>query len=177
MKNSNFSSEFPVDFESCGEGSGDGGQKLRGLVLGVGNSLKGDDGAGPLLCELLEEHPVSGWEAVDGGASPENVLRHVRERRPPLVLVVDAAHLELAPGEMRFVDKERMATMGLMSTHHLPMSFLMEELERDVERVIFLGVQPGTMEFCEPVGEPIRKAVYRVRDGLATGLSDIPWLE
>lgn len=153
------------------------GSALRGVVLAVGNSLKGDDGAGPLLCELLEQNPVSGWEAIDGGSAPENVLHHVRALRPPLVLVVDAAHMELPVGTLRFVAKERMGELALMSTHHLPVSFLMEELERDVERVIFLGVQPGTVEFCDPVSEPVRQAVEHVRDGLDTGLADIVWLE
>ena len=37
-------------------------QKLRGssvLIVGIGNSLKGDDGAGPVVCERLKDFRIS----------------------------------------------------------------------------------------------------------------------
>ena len=39
------------------------------VILTVGNSLMGDDGAGPLLAELLESEPAPGWAVIDGGSA------------------------------------------------------------------------------------------------------------
>ncbi|MDR2503491.1 MAG: hydrogenase maturation peptidase HycI [Deltaproteobacteria bacterium] len=150
--------------------------KATDVVLTVGNSLMGDDGAGPLLAEIIEREPVPGWVVIDGGAMPENVIRHVRALAPRRVLIVDAAEIGVAPGGLRFVEKEQIAEMFAMSTHNMPLSFIMDELERDVEDVVFLGVQPEAVEFCRPISEAVRQAVRRIHKGLAQGLSDIPWL-
>ena len=146
------------------------------LVLTVGNSLMGDDGAGPLLCERLEAAPVPGWTVIDGGSMPENVTYAVKAMKPQRLLIVDVAALGLAPGEMRFVDKERIRAMGMASTHNMPLSFIMDELEQEIEQVVFLGIQPQEVGFCLPVTDAVQQAVDRIHAGLADGLADIPWL-
>ena len=146
------------------------------VVLTVGNSLMGDDGAGPLLCERMEATPVPGWTVVDGGSMPENVTYSVKAMKPQRLLIVDVATLGLAPGEMRFVDKERIRAMGIASTHNLPLSFIMDELEQEIEQVVFLGIQPQEVGFCLPVTDAVQQAVERIHVGLAQGLTDIPWL-
>ena len=42
------------------------------VVFTVGNSLRGDDGAGSLLAELLQAEPAPDWVVIDGGSAPEN---------------------------------------------------------------------------------------------------------
>lgn len=34
------------------------------LVIGIGNPLRGDDGAGPMLCRLLKQHHLQGVECI-----------------------------------------------------------------------------------------------------------------
>ena len=150
--------------------------KACNVVLTVGNSLMGDDGAGPLLCERMEATPVPGWTVIDGGSMPENVTYAVKAMKPQRLLIVDVATLGLAPGEMRFVDKERIRAMGIASTHNLPLSFIMDELEQEIKQVVFLGIQPQEVGFCLPVTDAVHKAVERIHVGLAQGLTDIPWL-
>lgn len=146
------------------------------VVLTVGNSLMGDDGAGPLLCERMEATPVPGWTVVDGGSMPENVTYAVKAMKPQRLLIVDVATLGLAPGEMRFVDKENIRAMGITSTHNLPLSFIMDELEQVIDQVVFLGIQPQEVGFCLPVTDAVQEAVQRIHTELAQGLTDIPWL-
>ena len=148
----------------------------RNVVLTVGNSLMGDDGAGPLLCERMEASPVPGWTVVDGGSMPENVTYAVKAMKPRRLLIVDVATLGLAPGEMRFVDKERIRSMGIASTHNMPLSFIMDELEREIDQVVFLGIQPQEVGFCLPITDAVQHAVERIHAGLADALGDIPWL-
>lgn len=37
------------------------------IVFGVGSVLRGDDAAGPLLVKKMEDAPIGGWSAIDGG--------------------------------------------------------------------------------------------------------------
>ena len=76
------------------------------VILTVGNSMMGDDGAGPYLYQLLNENPLPNWTALDGGSAPENVAHIVRDMKPDLLLIFDAADMELAPGKIRIIEKE-----------------------------------------------------------------------
>ncbi|QWA12280.1 hydrogenase maturation peptidase HycI [Sodalis ligni] len=129
------------------------------VVLTVGNSMMGDDGAGPLLAELMTLKPVAGWTVVDGGATPENVVHRVRALRPRRVVVVDAADMTLIPGDIRLIDPADIAGMFIMSTHNLPLSFVIEQLKEDIAEVWFVGIQPDVVAFYFPMTEPVTRAV------------------
>ena len=102
------------------------------VLLTVGNSMMGDDGAGPLLFQLCEQKTLQNWTALDGGATPENSVHTIRQLKPKRLLIVDAAEMELAPGEIRIIEKESIAEMFFMSTHNMPLNFLIEQLEQDI---------------------------------------------
>ena len=77
--------------------------------------MMGDDGAGPYLYQLLSENPLPNWTALDGGSAPENVAHIVRDMKPDLLLIFDAADMELAPGKIRIIEKESIAEMFFMT--------------------------------------------------------------
>ncbi|MCS6742969.1 hydrogenase maturation protease, partial [Acinetobacter baumannii] len=88
------------------------------VVLTVGNSMMGDDGAGPLLADLMEANPIDGWMVINGGSAPENVSYQIRALQPQCVVIVDAADIGLKPGEIRVIDPDYIAEMFIMSTHN-----------------------------------------------------------
>lgn len=47
---------------------------MTDVLLCVGNSMMGDDGAGPLLAEKCAAAPKGNWVVIDGGSAPENDL-------------------------------------------------------------------------------------------------------
>jgi hydrogenase 3 maturation protease len=132
------------------------------LVLVVGNGMMGDDAAGPLLAENLKAAPLAGWEVLNGGSAPENSLYQVRELGPEQVLIVDAADMDLAPGEIRRIGEGRIADPLFLTTHSLPLTYLMEALREFVPQVDLIGIQPDVVAFGYPVSEPVRLAVDRV---------------
>ncbi|MDG2947926.1 hydrogenase maturation peptidase HycI [Bisgaard Taxon 10/6] len=131
----------------------------KNVVLTVGNSMMGDDGAGPLLYQLLRDNPIDGWEAVDGGSAPENAVHVVRALRPEKLLIVDATDMELEAGALKIVDKTLIGEMFFMSTHNMPLNFLIEQLEQDIPHIIFVGVQPDLVSFMFPISEKVKSAV------------------
>ena len=124
--------------------------------------MMGDDAAGPMLAALLGKAPAPGWVVVDGGSAPENVIHEVRAFEPARVLVVDATEMELAPGEIRLVDDRFIADNFIMTTHDMPVSFLIAALRESVGEVYFLGIQPAVVAFGYPVSPAVADAVALV---------------
>ena len=139
------------------------------IVFCVGSVLRGDDAAGPLLAKKLEDFPVEGWAAVDGGQTPENDLGYLRRLAPRRLLLVDAAAMGLEPGAIRRLQSADVATQSLITTHTLPITYLLGELEAVCEEVVFLGVQPAGTEFFDPVSPRVLAAVEHVYQCLAEG--------
>jgi len=55
--------------------------KLRGsktVIVGMGNVLKGDDGAGPLICQQLNGKVCA--ELIDAGTVPENYIQTIKKK-------------------------------------------------------------------------------------------------
>ena len=149
------------------------------VVLTVGNSMMGDDGAGPLLADLMEQQPIDGWLAVNGGSAPENVVHRVRALRPRRVVVVDAADMSLAPGDIRLIDPMDIVGMFIMSTHNLPLSFVIDQLKEDIAEVWFVGIQPDVVAFYFPMTEPVTQAVRALHQRLPGWQGDggFTWLD
>ena len=136
------------------------------LVLTVGNQMMGDDAAGPLLAQRMQRVPLGNWELLDGGATPENVLYSIREMNPDQVLVIDAADMDLTPGEVRLISTEKLEDPFLMTTHTLPLSYLVESLREFVPQVDLVGIQPQIVAWGYPVSKEVKQAVEQVYEDL-----------
>jgi hydrogenase 3 maturation protease len=142
------------------------------LVLTVGNGMMGDDGAGPLLAQMIRKAPLVAWEILNGGAAPENCLHQLRELAPEQILVVDATDMGLSPGEIRLVDEERIALDFWMTTHTLPLTYLMQSIREFVPKVDLLGIQPDIVAFGYPMSTSVQQAV----EGIYSRLEKNEWM-
>lgn len=145
------------------------------VILTVGNSMMGDDGAGPLLAELLEAEPAPGWTVIDGGNSPENVLHAVRAEAPERVVMLDAARMELEPGAVRRIDEKDIVRQFLINTHAIPLDMLIASLKETVPRVTFVGIQPASVGFFGEMTPEVRTAVLRLHRSLVHGDDPDRW--
>jgi len=141
---------------------------MKGLVLTVGNELMGDDGAGPLLAQRLTQSPLENWEVINGGSVPESYMHLVRARQPAQILVVDTADMGLAPGEIRLLSEDMIAGQFMMTTHDLPLSFLIQALKEMAPEVYFIGIQPNLVAFAYPMSPEVKQAVETVYARLQT---------
>lgn len=137
------------------------------VLLCVGNSMMGDDGAGPLLAEKCQLAPQGYWIVIDGGSAPENDVVAIRELSPELLLIVDATDMGLNPGDIRIIDPDDIAEMFMMTTHNMPLNYLVDQLKEDVGEVVFLGIQPDIVGFYYPMTDSIKAAVETVYRQLA----------
>ncbi len=139
------------------------------VVFTVGTVLRGDDAAGPMLAKMMENDPVAGWDVIDGGQTPEDMIALVRRRQPDVLLLIDAAQLNAEPGTIQVVEEDAVATDFFITTHSLPITFLLQELKSCSGTVVFLGIQPAQMEFMEPLTPEVHKAVEFIYRALKQG--------
>lgn len=141
------------------------------VLLGIGNSLLGDDGAGNYIASRFRQ---SGWAVFDCGTVPENFTSPVRKVHPELLLLVDAAEMGLPAGEFRVVPREHIADVSI-GTHSLPLTHLIDYLSPDAGRILFVGIQPASTEMGTGLSPAVREGADRLMDLIRIGsLSEIP---
>jgi hydrogenase 3 maturation protease len=141
----------------------------RNLVLTIGNGMMGDDGAGALLAEKMSKSPLEEWDVLNGGAAPENVLHLVRKFAPERVLLVDAADMDLPPGSIRHIQDEELQNPFLLTTHTLPLTFLIEALRDFVPQVDLIGIQPEVVAFGYPMSSSVTRSIDSIYNSLKWG--------
>jgi len=145
------------------------------LLLGVGNTMLGDDGIGPWVAKHMKDCP--GWHAEDCGTAPENFTGLVRRMKPHLLVIVDAADMHLTPGDCRRIPPEAVGQAGF-DTHSLPLTHIIEYLResmQEVPEIIFIGIQPGPVTFEDTISAPVIRGGEAVAEMLCTGsVAEIP---
>ena len=132
------------------------------VVLGVGNELKTDDGIGPFIIKKLIEENIEkdNLILINAETVPENFTGKIRKEQPTHVSIVDACLMGAQPGDIKIVDKDNFAKIGI-STHSMSLSYFVKYLERDNDfKIIFVGIEPKTMEWGEKPTENVEKVAY-----------------
>jgi len=129
------------------------------VVLGVGSPLRSDDAAGLHVAAALAREPLPGVTVIEAGPAPENFTSEIRRLRPAVVLIVDCARMGEAPGSLRVIAPEQIAGVSF-GTHGLPLSVLSDYLRRETGcSVVFLGIEPLTVEPGEKLSDSCRSGV------------------
>ena len=132
------------------------------IILGVGNELKSDDGVGPFIIKNLMAENIESDRLllIDSGTVPENFTGKIRKENPSHVIIVDACLMGCRPGDIRIVDKDDFTNIGI-STHSMSLSYFVKYLERDTDfKIIFVGIEPETMDWGENPTENVEKTAY-----------------
>ena len=130
------------------------------IVLGVGNELKSDDGVGPFIISKLKEENIENKNLlfIDSQTVPENFTGKIRKETPTHLIIVDACLMGLKPGDMKIVNENEFANIGI-STHSMSLSYFVKYLEKDTDfSIIFVGFEPETMEFGDKPTPKVEKA-------------------
>lgn len=113
------------------------------LLMCIGNRDGGDDAIGPYIADKMKKEQTNDI-IIDCGTTPENYTATVKQQKPHTLILIDAAEMNLLPGTIRTIPKEKIGTMHI-STHGIPLSLLMTYLEKEVTTIIMIGIQPQHM--------------------------------
>jgi hydrogenase 3 maturation protease len=146
-------------------------EQVRGrtvAVVGIGNRLRGDDGAGPAVIDRLGDQE---WATViDAGPIPENYLDALLMNSPEVILFIDAVSHGGPPGTWCFETLDVVAER-CDTTHAPSLRLLAELLEANGSACWLLGIQPGRTEFGEGLTAVVESGVRLGARALAIALS------
>jgi len=149
----------------CRDARSDPNRPPRVVVLGIGNSLLTDDGAGihAIRC-LREDGDGAAIDYVDGGTLNFTLLEHIEGASA--VIVIDAAELDAPPGTVRTFEGDAMdrllATGRHRSVHEAGLADVMGMARlKDClpERRALISIQPGRIEWGEMLSPPVADAL------------------
>lgn len=146
--------------------------RLKGkvMILGVGNPLRGDDGAGPHLIEQLKgqvDAILLNCEEV-----PENFLGKITENQPNSILIIDAINLRMKPGYVALLEGTELEC-GSWSTHHASLRLLINYLKTDTKAdVLILGIQPGSTDIGSKISSEVKKTINLLKHIIPKALTN-----
>jgi hydrogenase 3 maturation protease len=133
--------------------------KLKGkvMLLGVGNSLRGDDGAGPYLVEQLRDKVDAAL--LNCEEVPENFLGKVTQAHPDTILIIDAVDLGAKPGAVAILEGDELKGTG-WSTHHAPLQLFIDCIKAETRADVFvLAIQPKSTHFGSKISDEVKQSL------------------
>ncbi len=128
------------------------------ILMGIGNTLRGDDGIGPIIAQNFKDRE---WLSIDCGVVPENFTSVIKKNRPNLVVLIDAVEMDLEPGEFRIISPDMISALHL-TTHSMPLSFLISYLKEYTQELIFIGIQPEIIDYSNSINPKVLKSSRKI---------------
>lgn len=123
------------------------------VLIGIGNTMRRDDGVGPLTLDVLRNDPPAGCDMVELDGETARVIETWRDR--DVAIVVDAVCAGEQPGtihDLTFDDLDRIDQLGLTpsatSSHFGGLAeavALGRSLDRLPDSLRVLGIEPADL--------------------------------
>lgn len=142
---------------------------MNTLVLGIGNTLLTDEGAGVHAIRYLQEHyaeqPATTY--LDGGTLSFTLASAIEDSDQ--LIVIDATELKATAGTVQtFIDEEMEHFLGRqrkMSVHEVGLMDLMaiaRLAQHYPRRRALIGIQPASVDWGEEPSPAVRVAIPQV---------------
>ena len=130
------------------------------VLIGLGNRIRGDEGAGSLLAGSLKDN--LSINVIDAEMSIENYIEQVIKDKPDTVIIVDAVSMNLEPGALSIYSDIEI-TKNHFSPHGISLQFLKDYLiNAGVACLIFIGIQPLHTTLGGELSEPAKEALNKL---------------
>ena len=145
-------------------------------ILGVGNTIRGDDGLGVFIVKGIVRHYIDKYPQqnlninrevnkifdkvilINCGTVPENFTDILKEEKPDKIVIIDAAVMGEKPGTVRLIEVKDIYSIRF-STHTLPLNVIVKYLMRYIDSEIFIvGMEPENLDFGV---EELSEEIYR----------------
>ena len=114
----------------------------RLAIVGIGDEFIPPDSLGMRAARQIDKQHLPGVEVFLAGTVPESITGPLRRYQPGHVLFLDAADMGVKPGTIAVIEPGQIQA-SLISTHVLPLTVVMDYVERETGAgVSLLGIQP-----------------------------------
>ncbi len=134
------------------------------LIIGLGNILKGDDGIGVRVAEILSQRELPAGVAVEEVGTPGIDLMNRFEGWQKVILV-DAVQMGAKPGTWRRFspqDVRLIANGNVLSLHEPDLASVLElaqALNMLPDEIVIYGVEPQDLTFMAPLSSPVEAII------------------
>jgi hydrogenase maturation protease len=146
---------------------------MKTLVLGVGNTLLADEGAGVHAMHYLKDHYLfPDTKFLDGGTLSFSLAGDIAETNN--LIIFDAAQLEAEPGFIRVfegAELDEFLLSGCRSVHEVGFADLMDitRLQQSLpENYALIGIQPEILGWGDKPGEAVYAALPKAASQAAS---------
>jgi len=137
------------------------------LILGVGNTLRQDDGIGPIVINQLKEENLNNVDLIDGGTDGLTLFEYIKKYQN--AIIIDAVEMGHEPGEIKLFTPAEVklnVVSDTLSTHGFGLKEiieLMQSLEVKTNLKI-IGIQPKSIDYGEGLTSEISTKVEKVKN-------------
>lgn len=137
--------------------------KGKVVVVGIGNTMRSDDGVGALLAGRIKNKVP--FTVFDTGVSPENYLEKIIREKPDTIVIIDAVDFGAKPGEFQILEAQDLKTVNLFATHNASISLTINYLQSNLKAdIIILIIQPKTIVFGEELSQEVTEALNKLEN-------------
>ena len=135
------------------------------LTVCIGSSLKGDDGVGPFVCDILRK--VVPERIIDAATVPENHIQPIINKNPDVLLIIDAIDFDSPAGTIQLFEHEQVHSVSVSTHTPSPRLFLDVIFQSIKPRVVFIGIQPGHVEFGMSLSQDVEDSAIMLANQIA----------
>ena len=127
-------------------------------IIGLGNTLRRDDGIGVYVASKLRSslRNVRGVEVIVAEDRVDYAARELMKLKPNLIIVIDAMEFHGSPGEIKLVKLEDVEE-SYAYTHRIPMKTVFKLMGIKAPTYV-LGIQVISRDFGEELSEDVKAA-------------------
>jgi hydrogenase 3 maturation protease len=139
------------------------------VIVGIGNTLKGDDGAGPRVSQILMGKINA--EVIDAGSAPENYIDKIVRLSPKTLIIIDAIDFGKIPGTIRVFGTQDLKQF-IFSTHCLSPHMFVRAITSQIDvKIFFIGIQPAHLQFGRCLSRQVAEAIASLADDIKLAFS------
>ncbi len=133
------------------------------VIAGIGNPIRFDDFVGVKIVQDLQGQVSKNVHLIECETVPESFMDEIIDLRPSHVLLIDAAMMQLEPGEVRLFDAEKVTNFPAISTHMLPLRVFCEYVTKmSGGKLALLLIEPKNFDFGEGLTSEVEKAAEKI---------------
>jgi hydrogenase 3 maturation protease len=137
------------------------------VVAGIGNEIRHDDFVGVKIAQDLQGKVSQKVHLIECETVPESFMDEIVELKPSHVLLIDAAILDLTPGEVRLYDAAKVVNVPSITTHMLPLRVFCDYITQMAQtKLALLLIQPKNTDFGEGLTSEVQAASKEVERAL-----------
>jgi hydrogenase 3 maturation protease len=141
------------------------------VIAGIGNEIRMDDFVGVKIIQDLQGKVSKKVHLIECETVPESFMDEIVELKPSNVLLIDAAILELKPGEARLYDAEKVTNIPAITTHMLPLRVFCDYITQMAQtKLALLLIEPKNTEFGEGLSPEVAASAERIVENLLSVL-------